>query len=192
MPPLFLSSSVWVAQPLLAVRGFCLPHQRAQAARVPVLPRLPNYRYPISSVSPCFFLHCLLGCANNLSEYMRRLLRSVFLLLVVATLVAPLPMGETAAAATPICCLGQGEHHCVGQVLGGGPKSLGFSAANKCPYSPLALAAMHGPNLAPPVHAQVIVAAAQSAPLTFESNDSAFFSAIDARPERGPPAFSLN
>jgi hypothetical protein len=123
---------------------------------------------------------------------MRHLLRSAFLLLVIATLIAPLPMGETAAAPAPICCLGQGEHHCVGQMLGGGPESLGFSAANKCPYAPLALAAMHGPSVAPPVRAQVIVAIAQSAPLVLDSNDSAFSSAIDARPERGPPTFSVN
>jgi hypothetical protein len=141
----------------------------------------------------CYLLlHCLRTCANNMSESMRRLLHSAFLLLVVATLVAPLPMGETAAAPAPICCLGQGEHHCVGQMLGGGPESLGFSAANKCPYSPLALAAMHGPSLAPPVRAQVIVAAAQSSPLPLESNDWAAFSAIDTCPERGPPASSLN
>jgi hypothetical protein len=119
---------------------------------------------------------------------MRRLLHSAFLLLVVATLVAPLPMGETAASPVPICCLGQGEHHCAGQMLGGGPESLGFSASNKCPYSPLALSAMHGPNLAPPARAQLIVAIAQSSPLALVSNDSAFSSANDTRPERGPPA----
>jgi hypothetical protein len=140
----------------------------------------------------CFLLHLLRTCANNLNESMRRLLRSAFLLLVVAALVAPLPAGEAAAAPVPICCLGQGEHHCIGQMLGGGPESLGFSAANKCPYSPLALAAMHGPNLAPPVRAQVIVATAPSAPLALQANDLNSFSAIDTRPERGPPASSLN
>ena len=88
---------------------------------------------------------------------MRRLLRSAFLLLVVATMFAPLPMGESAVAPLPICCLSQGEHHCMGQMVGG-PDSPGFSAASKCPYSPLALAAMHGPDLAPTVGAQAIVA----------------------------------
>jgi len=123
---------------------------------------------------------------------MRRLFRSAFLLLVVATLVAPLPMGEAAAAQVPICCLGQGEHHCLGHLLGGEPGAAGLSAASKCPYSPLALAALHGPSLAPPVRAQAIVAIAPSARLSTDWNDSASFSAIDTRPERGPPSFSLN
>jgi hypothetical protein len=122
---------------------------------------------------------------------MRRLLHSAFVLLVVATLVAPLPMGESVAAPTPICCLTGGEHHCMGQTLGG-PESLGFSAASKCPFSPLALAAMHGPDLAPPVRAQLMVAIAPSVPIALESKSSAFSSAIDARPVRGPPAFSVN
>lgn len=123
---------------------------------------------------------------------MRRLLRSAFLLLVVATLVAPLPMGEAAAVQTPICCLTEGEHHCLGQMPGGGPESQNFSAAKKCPYSPLALAALHGPSLAPPVRSQAIVTIAQSVPFSAHTNGSAFFSAIDTRPERGPPAISLN
>ena len=122
---------------------------------------------------------------------MRRLLRSVFLLLLVATLVAPLPAGESAAAPAPICCLMQGEHHCMGQMLGA-PDAPGFSASNKCPYAPLALAAMHGPHLAPPVRAQVVAAVAQSAPIALDSKSSAFSSAIATRPQRGPPAFSLN
>jgi hypothetical protein len=123
---------------------------------------------------------------------MRRLFRSAFLLLVVATLVAPLPMGEGVAAQTPICCLGQGEHHCLGQMLGSGPDSQGLSAASKCPYSPLALAALQGTSLAPPVRAQAIVVIAPSASLFADSNHSASFSAIGTRPQRGPPAFSLN
>jgi hypothetical protein len=139
-----------------------------------------------------FLLHPTLRCATNVGAFMRRLLRSLFLLLVVATLVAPLPAGEAAAAPTPVCCLTHGEHHCEGQMLGGEPGSPNFSAANKCPYSPLALAAMHGPHLAPPVRAQTVVAAVQSTPIALESKFSAFSSAIDARPERGPPSFSLN
>jgi hypothetical protein len=123
---------------------------------------------------------------------MRRLLRSAFWLLVMTTLLAPLPMGESVAAQTPICCLGQGEHHCMGQMLGSGPDSFSFSAASKCPYSPLALAAMHGPDLAPPARAQVIVATVHSAPIALESKDSATSAAVASRPERGPPASALN
>jgi hypothetical protein len=121
---------------------------------------------------------------------MRRLARSVFWLLVVATLVAPLPIGEAASVQTPICCLGKGEHHCLGHTLGG-PDAPGFSAQNKCPYSPLALAAMHGPELAPPVRGQSIVAVTQSAPLSQESFYAISSLAVAARSERGPPPFSL-
>jgi hypothetical protein len=122
---------------------------------------------------------------------MRRFFRSSFLFLLIAALVAPLPAGEAAATLTPICCLGKGEHHCLGHELGG-EKSLGFSADSKCPYSPLALAALHGPDLAAPVHAQSIAVIAQSAPVVWESSSPVFSLAAGARPERGPPAFSLN
>jgi hypothetical protein len=76
-------------------------------------------------------------------------------------------------------------------MLGGGPDSRGFSAANKCPYAPLALAAVHGPNLASPVGAQTIAIVAPSAPVALQTTFSAFFSSVDTRPQRGPPAFSL-
>jgi hypothetical protein len=122
---------------------------------------------------------------------MRRLFRSAFVLLVVASLVVPLPAGESTATGTPICCLAKGEHDCLGHDLGGA-KSLGFSAdSNKCPYSPLALAALHGPDLAPPVVAQAVAAIAQSSPIAPESSEILSSSLADTRQERGPPAFSV-
>ncbi len=124
---------------------------------------------------------------------MRRILHSALVLLVVAALVAPLSASE-AAARTPICCLGKGEHHCLGAMHapdGAAPQGVS-SAADKCPYSPLALAAMHGPELAPPVAARGLVVASHSVPVTLESKSSASASAIHARPERGPPLFSLD
>jgi len=89
---------------------------------------------------------------------MRRILHSALVLLVVAALVAPLSASD-AAARTPICCLGKGEHHCLGEMhASGGAETQGFSStAEKCPYSPLALAATHGPDLAPPVGAGGVV-----------------------------------
>jgi hypothetical protein len=128
---------------------------------------------------------------NMIAETMGRLLRSGFWLLVVATLITPIPMGESVAAQTPICCLGKGEHDCLGHVPGGDAGSLGLSAPSKCPYSPRALAAMHGPELVPPVQARLIVAVAQSAPIAQESNGTPSFLVVDTRPERGPPSFSL-
>jgi len=110
---------------------------------------------------------------------------------VVATLVAPVPMSEAAATRAPICCLGKGEHHCLGHELGG-TDSLGLSANKQCPYSPLALAALHSPDLTPPARARVVVVLAPSAPIAAESTHSITSVAADIRPERGPPAFSLN
>ena len=144
-----------------------------------------------SSLAICF-LHCSRICGTKLFDFMRRVLRSAFLLLVVATLVAPLPTGGSAAAPVPICCLGQGEHHCLGQMLGGGPESQGFSAGDKCPYAPLALSALHSPNVASPVGSQAITTTAQSAPIAIELNCLASSSSFDSCPERGPPTFSLN
>jgi hypothetical protein len=132
-------------------------------------------------------------CSTNLADFMRRILHSVLVLLVVAGLVVPIAASDTAVL-TPICCLGKGEHHCLGTMLGSGDTATErFSRTpDKCPYLPLALAAMHGPHLAPPVRAQVNLAALQSAPIALESKDSATSSAVASRPERGPPAFSLN
>jgi hypothetical protein len=121
---------------------------------------------------------------------MRRILRSAFVLLIVATLVAPLQLGDTGAAQLPICCLGQGEHDCMGHMLGGEGLPV-VSAPNPCPYAQLALAALHGPNLALPVGAQAIAAVTRSSWLITESHDSFLFSTVDTHQERGPPAFSL-
>lgn len=125
---------------------------------------------------------------------MRAFLRRTQVLLVVAALVVPVFVaGDTAAASTPICCLGKGEHHCLGQMLGSGGTSPGLSAAiAKCPYSPLALAAMHGPELAPPARAQAILAISQRAAVTLKSKASASTTAVLARAERGPPFSSLS
>jgi hypothetical protein len=101
-------------------------------------------------------------------------------------------MGESVATPIPVCCLGQGEHHCLGQMLGGEPGSQGLSAASKCPYSPVALAAMHGPDLAPPVRTQALLATLESTPIVLSSKHSAVSSELASRPERGPPAFPLN
>ena len=122
---------------------------------------------------------------------MRRVLRFAFVLLVVATLVAPLQLGETIAAPVPVCCLGQGEHHCLGQMLGG-PEFPILSASSKCPYAPMALAALHGPQLAPPVRSHTTAPVATLASAFTESHSLVLYSPVDTRPERGPPAFSLN
>jgi len=124
---------------------------------------------------------------------MRRILHSALVLLVVAALIAPLSASE-AAARTPICCLGKGEHHCLGQMhASGGAAPQGFSgAAEKCPYSSLALAAMHGPDLAPPVVARGIVVTSHRVPLLLKFKSSGSACAIRARLERGPPPPSLD
>jgi hypothetical protein len=122
---------------------------------------------------------------------MRRLLHSALLLLTVAALVAPLPAGESLAAPAPICCLGHGEHHCMGQMLGGGPDSFGFSAQNKCPYAPLALAAIQASQLAPPVGKFVLVAAQHSSSFVSLPHEVTATSAVAIDSERGPPATSL-
>lgn len=124
---------------------------------------------------------------------MRRILHSALVLLVVAALVAPLSASD-AAARTPICCLGKGEHHCLGEMhASGGAETQGFSStAEKCPYSPLALAATHGPDLAPPVGAGGVVVTSHRVPVTLKSKSSASASAIHARPERGPPPSHLD
>jgi hypothetical protein len=119
---------------------------------------------------------------------MPRLLRSLFCLLLVATLVAPLPAGESAASPVPVCCLAHGEHHCMGQMLGGDEGTPAFSASSKCPYAPLALAALHGPHLAPPVRAFGIAVVAQSLSLQALSNFVTIASVSFVRFDRGPPA----
>ena len=124
---------------------------------------------------------------------MRRILHSVLVLLVVAALVAPLS-GSDAAVGTPICCLGKGEHQCLGDVHSpAGAAPQGFSsAAEKCPYLPLALAAMHGPDLAPPVAAGAVAVTSSTAPVALVSQCFVCASPRYARPERGPPPSSLD
>jgi hypothetical protein len=129
-----------------------------------------------------------LFCVNNLTEFMRRFLRGVFSLLLVASLAAPLPAGETAASSVPICCLANGEHHCMGQMLGGDSKTPAFSAANKCTYAPLALAALQGLHLAPPVRAFGIIVGSQSSSLSALSHFITIASLSAVRFDRGPPA----
>jgi hypothetical protein len=108
--------------------------------------------------------------------------------------VAPLSGADSKAVQAPMCCLGKGEHKCLGDLdsaHGTGPE--GFSSATeKCPYSPLALAAMHGPELARPVAGHAVIVASNRAPVALETQSSAFASALQARSERGPPASSLD
>ena len=124
---------------------------------------------------------------------MRRILHSVLVLLVVAALVAPLS-ADAEAARTPICCQGKGEHDCLGDMHSpAGAAPQGFSSgSDKCPYSPLALAAMHGPDLAPPVAAGTLAVASFTASVALETQSSVSASPRYARPERGPPPSSLD
>ena len=119
------------------------------------------------------------------------ILRGALAVLIVVALAAPLPTGESAAAPLPFCCLVHGEHDCMGQMLGGDPHLPGFSAASRCPYSPLALAAMQGQSLAPPVAGFSLFVAWPLAPLAFRSSSYRACSAITSQSQRGPPASSL-
>jgi hypothetical protein len=124
---------------------------------------------------------------------MRRSFHTLLVLLVVAALVAPLSASDAASRA-PICCLGKGEHHCLGQMHApDGAAPLGLSnAAEKCPYSPLALAAMHGPDLAPAIGAYALVVATQSFSVAPATNQVATDFVLHARPLRGPPPLCLD
>lgn len=119
---------------------------------------------------------------------MPRLLRCLFCLFLVATLVAPLPAGESAASPVPICCLAHGEHHCMGQMLGGDEGTPSFSASSKCPYSPLALAALRGLHVAPPQGNFGIFVTSQSSSLSALSNFVTIASVSFVRFDRGPPS----
>jgi hypothetical protein len=121
----------------------------------------------------------------------RRAIYSGLALLTVAALVLPLQTGESSASPLPACCLVHGEHHCMGQTLGGEPDVPGFSAANKCPYSPLALTALRSHQLAPPVGDITLANILVSAPLRIRSRISATFRIIGTHSERGPPISSL-
>jgi hypothetical protein len=127
--------------------------------------------------------------SNNRTDFMPRLLRGLFCLFLVATLVAPLPAGESAASPIPVCCLAHGEHHCMGQMLGGDEDTPAFSASSKCPYSPLALAALRGLHVAPPQGNFGIFVAPQFSPLSAQPAFVAIASLFAVRFKRGPPSF---
>lgn len=123
---------------------------------------------------------------------MCRILHSALVLILVAALVAPLSATNSEAIRAPMCCLGKGEHKCLGDMDSShGAPPQGFSrSAEKCPYPPLALAARHGPELARPIAAQAVAVDSHRVPVILETQFSAFASGLQARSERGPPASS--
>jgi hypothetical protein len=124
---------------------------------------------------------------------MRRIFHTVLVLLVITALVAPLSASD-AAARTPICCLGKGEHHCLGEMHApDGAAPFGLSkATEKCPYLPLALAAMHGPDLTPAIGAYAVFPVTQSSPVVLGTIHPATDFVLHARPQRGPPLSPLD
>jgi hypothetical protein len=122
---------------------------------------------------------------------MRRILHSVLVLFLAAGLVAPLSTDGAAAAQTPICCLRNGEHHCLGMAMAAGSLPAGFSkASEKCPYAPLALAAMYGPKLAPPLAATALLAPPRTTAITPGTQTTATSFQTRTQSERGPPTSS--
>jgi hypothetical protein len=125
---------------------------------------------------------------------MRRILNSAIAFFLAAALVAPLSGADNKAARAPMCCLGKGEHKCLGEMDSShGASTQGFSRDDeRCPYSPLALAAMHGPELSRPAAAGTIAVVSHRVPVALETQFSASASALQSRSERGPPSSSLD
>jgi hypothetical protein len=113
------------------------------------------------------------------------------MLLIVAALVAPLQTGESVGAPLPACCLVHGEHHCMGQMLGGETDSPSLTAASPCPYSPLALAALQGQSIAPATGAAALITGAHSARLMTRAGALSIVRIALTHFERGPPHSSL-
>src|SRR4051812_31310768 len=123
---------------------------------------------------------------------MKTFLSRALVLLVIAALVTPLTAGDSPATQAPVCCLTKGEHHCLGQVPGGAGSPAFSAVAARCPYAPLALAAMHGPALDGPLGAYSLAVNARQRSLGFDLRLATASSYVSTSSERGPPAFPLN
>jgi hypothetical protein len=126
---------------------------------------------------------------------MRRIASCVVILILVAALASPLAEIDFAAAGSaPMCCLGEGKHKCLGDKHGSGEKSSeGFSRADEtCPHSPLALAAIHSPELARPITSHAIIVASRRISVALATTVFLPASEIFTRSERGPPSLSFS
>ena len=123
---------------------------------------------------------------------MNRIFHRTMILLLIAALVTPLSAGENTDTQAPVCCLGKGEHHCMGETFGGDGAPAFSAAVAQCPYAPLALAAMHGPSLDRSVNAWSLAVARHSHFFRFENHASVTSSFVATSFERGPPTSSLN
>ncbi len=115
------------------------------------------------------------------------LLRRALILLVAVALATPLSAADCAAVNVPVCCLASGEHHCMGMMLGGDGSQALSAAIARCPYAPLALAAMHGTALDGPAGAWSPTVGTTQRFSGFESRISVISWFVRVSFERGPP-----
>jgi hypothetical protein len=100
-----------------------------------------------------------------------------------------LSAGDGAGAQAPVCCFTKGEHHCLGQMPGSDGSPVFSAAVVRCPYGPLALAALQGPSLDRPQKGLSFEVSFARTFLSFESYFSNLTSFVSRSFERGPPSF---
>jgi hypothetical protein len=135
----------------------------------------------------------LIICQESL---LRRLISILLLAVFGLPVVSPLFAAVQAAdAGLPACCRRNGKHHCTMKMEERRKliqQGVWISApADKCPYYPGALPAVHFDLLAPQTSASVI-ARVISVPAEIAQTKSKFRISHDrSRQKRGPPAYSL-
>jgi len=122
---------------------------------------------------------------------LRRILAISLLLIFGLPLFAPLSGWSEASADTPACCRKDGKHHCAMQDSSSGQKQQVTIVAEKCPYSPAAVANVIVLPFAPPVTSAIFAGIAQH-PATHPQVEARYRISFDrSRLKRGPPASSL-
>lgn len=119
--------------------------------------------------------------------HVRRALSISLLLLFSFTLMSPLLASDVVQANLPACCRRAGKHHCAMPDSNSEQrKSVGI-VAEKCPYIPAAIAALHLPVLAPPAKAAVF-AGLIAHPIHAQMAAQYRISFDRSRQKRGPPS----
>ena len=135
---------------------------------------------------------CGLGSFDVSIQSLRRLLSILLLVAFGLPVVSPLfAMVRTVEARLPACCRRDGQHHCMMSVsdrTSQRQSKLAFGApAEKCPYCPSAMAAVHTNFLALPA-AKAVFASLVSHPSGVSQTESLQRISRDrSRQKRGPP-----